>query len=319
MQKYPGKVMSAREAVAAFVHDGDCVAFGGFVTNRRPYVLVREILRQRRRGLYVEGGPSGGDIDMLIGAGCVRALMVSYIANSGFTPVCRRFREALEDGSLLFEDFSLDVQTIAYHGAALGLPYVPLKNMLGSDLSARWGISREERAKHPKLPREKFIIQENPFAPGDFLCCVPTPRLDAACIHAHMASPDGTCRILGAQFQDLDIAVAAARTIVSCENLVSDEEIRRQPECNSLPGLCVDAVVHVPRGAHPAQCFGLYDYDMDFYREYDLASRSREDFARFMDRYVFAYPDHEAYLAGLGEERLERLRLDPEEADRENR
>jgi glutaconate CoA-transferase subunit A len=308
------KVMSAQEAVAAFVRDGDCVAFGGFVTNRRPYALTREIIRQRKRDLYIEGGPSGGDIDLLVGAGCVRALMVSYIANSGFTPVGRRFRAAVEAGTLLFEDFSLDVQTLAYHGAALGLPYVPVKNMLGSDLAARWGISKEERAKHPKLPREKFVLQDDPFTPGSTLCCVPCPRIDVACVHAHTAGPDGTCRILGAQFQDADIAMAAKHTIVSCENLVSDEEIRRHPENNTLPGLCVDAVVHVPRGAHPAQCFGLYDYDRAFFREYDQASRNSQDFERFLEKYVFAYPDHESYLAGLGAARLSALRLGTEPA-----
>ncbi|MDR1243134.1 MAG: glutaconate CoA-transferase [Deltaproteobacteria bacterium] len=303
------KVMSAREAVSAFVRDGDCVAFGGFVTNRRPYALTREIIRQRKRNLYVEGGPSGGDIDMLVGAGCVTAIMVSYIANSGFTPVGRRFRAEVEAGTLLCEDFSLDVQTVAYHGAALGLPYVPVKNMLGSDLAARWGISKEERAKHPKLPREKFVLQEDPFTPGSIVCCVPAPRIDVACIHAHTAAPDGACRILGPQFQDVDIAVAAEHTIVSCENLVSDEEIRRNPECNTLPGLCVDAVVHAPHGAHPAQCFGIYDYDTDFFREYDRASRTGEDFERFLEKYVFACPGHESYLAGLGAARLSALRF----------
>ncbi len=144
------KVMTAREAIAAHLHDGDCLALGGFVTNRRPYALVREILRQGRRDIYLEGGSSGGDVDMLVGAGRVKAMMVSYIANSGYTMVGRRFRDAVENGRLLIEDFSIDVQTIAYHGAALGLPFVPIKNMLGSDLADKWGISGEERKKHPK-------------------------------------------------------------------------------------------------------------------------------------------------------------------------
>ncbi len=306
-----GKIRRLEEAVAELVHDGDCVAFGGFVTNRRPYALVREIIRQRKRNLYVEGGPAGGDVDMLVGAGCVTAMMVSYIANSGYTQVCRRFRAAVEAGELLFDDFSLDVQTIAYHAAALGLPYVPVKNMLGSDLVNKWGISREERALHPKLPREKFIIQDDPFNPGSQLCCVPAPTIDVACIHVQMASLDGTCRLLGAPFQDLDIAIAAKRTIVSCEHVVSDEEIRRNPESNSLSGLCVAAVVHAPHGAHPAQCFGHYDYDGMFYREYDAASRTQEEFDRFIATYVDNCPTHEAYMDMIGASRLAALRVHP--------
>ena len=305
------KVKTAEEAVHEYVHDGDCIAVGGFVTNRRPYAVIREIIRQKKRDLYVEGGPSGGDIDMLIGAGCVKAIMISYIANSGYTQVCRRFREKVEQGELLFEDYSLDVQTIAYHGAALGLPYVPVKNMLGSDLADRWGISEEERKQHPKLSAKKFVIQDDPFQPGSKLCCVPTPKIDVAVIHAQMASPDGTTRIVGAPFQDLDIAMAAKRTIVTCEQLVSNEEIRRHPELNSLSGLCVDAVVHAPRGAHPSQCFGCYDYDSQFYLEYDKASKTQEDFDNFIHKYVEECPTHAEYLDRIGASRLLGLSIKP--------
>lgn len=305
------KVMSAEEAVRQFVRDGDCIAFGGFVTNRRPYALVREIIRQEKKDLYVEGGPAGGDVDMLIGAGCVAAIQVSYIANSGYTQVSRRFREAVEQGRLLFEDYSLDVQTIAYHGAALGLTYVPVKNMLGSDLADKWGISPEERRKHPKLPASKFVIQDDPFHPGSKLCCVPTPEIDVALIHAQLASPDGTVRVLGASFQDLDIAMAAKHTIVSCEQIISNEEIRRHPEMNSLTGLCVDAVVEAPYGAHPSQCFDCYDYDGQFYLTYDKVSRTQEDFDAFIREYVTDCPDHSAYLDKIGAEHLLSLRVKP--------
>ncbi|MDR2131801.1 MAG: glutaconate CoA-transferase [Clostridiales Family XIII bacterium] len=301
------KLMTAQEAVSNFIKDGDCLAVGGFVTNRRPYALIREIIRQKKT-LYVEGGPSGGDIDMLIGAGCVTAISISYIANSGFTMVCRRFRDAVENGKLPFEDFSLDVHTIAYHGAALGLSYVPVKNMLGSDMVDKWGISEEERKKHPKLPPKKYILQEDPFNPGSTLCLVPTPQIDVAVIHAQKASPDGICRIEGPIFQDMDIAIAAKHTIVSCDELVSDEEMRRRPDLNTLTGLCVDAVVHLPYGTHPSQCFGLYDYDARFYIQYEKASRTQEGFDVFLKENVYDCPTHDDYLNKWGAAELLKLR-----------
>src|SRR5699024_4262110 len=141
-----------------------------------------------------------------------------------------------EKGTLPVEDYSLDVQTIAYHAAALGLSYVAVKNMLGSDLEKEWGISEEERKKYPKLPAKKFVIAEDPFHPGSRLCLVPAPQIDVACIHVQKASPSGICRIEGAGFQDEDIAIAARHTIVSCEELVSDEEMRADPNANTLPG-----------------------------------------------------------------------------------
>lgn len=304
------KVMTAKEAIAAFLHDGDCLAMGGFSTNRRAYGLVREIIRQKKRDLYLESGAAGGDMDMLIGAGCVKAIMISYIANSGYTQVCRRFRDALESGNLLFEDFSLDVQTIAYHGAALGLPYMPVKNMLGTDLEEMWGISAEQRKEHPKLPPLKFIKQENPFVPGDMLCLVPAPSIDVAIIHVQKASPDGTCRIEGPQFQDIDIGIAAKHTIISCEELVPNEELRRESQRNSLPGLCVDAVVHMPRGAHPSQCFGYYDYDSKTMWEYDAASRTQEAFDAFTQKFVYNCADHGDYLNKIGAAQLLSLTVD---------
>ncbi|MDR2909005.1 MAG: glutaconate CoA-transferase, partial [Oscillospiraceae bacterium] len=94
------KVLTEQEAVTRYISDGDCLALGGFSTNRRAYGLVREIIRQGKRDLIIESGAAGGDVDMLVGAGLVRAINISYIANSGYTMVCRRFREAVEKGQL---------------------------------------------------------------------------------------------------------------------------------------------------------------------------------------------------------------------------
>jgi len=203
------------------------------------------------------------------------------------------------------------VQTIAYHGAALGLPFVPVRNMLGSDLADQWGISREERRRHEKLPDEKFVLLPDPFSPENIVCCVPSPKIDVALIHAQMASPDGTVRIVGAPFQDVDIAIAAKHTIVSCEELVSNEEIRRHPERNTLSGLCIDAVVHLPCGAHPSQCFGYYDYDSQFYLAYDKASHTQEGFDAFLKEYVLDCQDRDAYLDHIGASHLLGLRVTP--------
>ena len=304
------KLMTAEQAISRFVHDGDCIALGGFSTNRRAYGLVREIIRQGKKDLVLESGSSGGDEDMLIGMGLVKAINVSYIANAGYSMVCRRFRSACEKNEILFEDYSIDVQTIAYHGAALGLPYVPIKNMLGSDLEAKWGISEEQRKSCPKLPPVKFIIQDDPFHPGEKLCLVPCPEIDVALIHVQQASPEGICRISGTAFQDEDIAIAAKHTIVSCEELIPDEEMRREPDRNMIPGLCVDAVVHIPWGAHPSQCAGFYDYDPQALKLYDECGKTQEGFMDFMKKYLPA--THEEYLQIVGEEHLNTLKVDPE-------
>jgi glutaconate CoA-transferase subunit A len=305
------KVYTLHDAVTKFVHDGDHIAFGGFTTNRKPYAAVYEILRQRQKDFIAEGGPAGGDWDILIGAGRVRAFINCYTANSGFSNVSRRFKDAIEKGALLFEDYSQDALILMFAGAALGLPYVPVRVMLGSDLVNKWGISKEERQKIDKLPNEKFVIQDDPFNPGQKLVLLPTPKLDTAVIHVQKASPDGTCRIEGDEFHDVDIAIASKHCIVTCEELVSNEEIKRDPNLNKIPGFVIDAVVHAPHGAHPSQCYNYYDYDAQMLRDYDTASKTAEDFEKFVTTWGYEPKTHEEYLNKLGAERLIKTRVVP--------
>ena len=247
------KVMSLHDAVEKYVHDNDVLCLGGFTTNRKPYAAVYEILRQGKTGFVGWSGPAGGDWDSLIGEGRVRAYINCYTANSGYTNVARRFRAAIEKGELTYEDYSQDVLMLQLHAASLGLPYLPVRMMQGSGLVKFWGISEEKRKTMEGVDNLKCVDIENPFEPGEKLLAVPVPKLDCAIIHVQQASPDGTCIIDGDEFHDVDIAIAAKRTIVTCEEIVSDEYIRRDPTKTRIFGECVDAVVRTPYGAWPAQ------------------------------------------------------------------
>ena len=267
------KVMSLHDAVEKYVHDNDVLCLGGFTTNRKPYAAVYEILRQGKTGFVGWSGPAGGDWDALIGEGRVRAYINCYTANSGYTNVARRFRAAIEKGELTYEDYSQDVLMLQLHAASLGLPYLPVRMMQGSGLVKFWGISEEKRKTMEGVDNLKCVDIENPFEPGEKLLAVPVPKLDCAIIHVQQASPDGTCIIDGDEFHDVDIAVAAKRCIVTCEEIVSDEYIRRDPTKTRIFGECVDAVVRAPYGAWPAQCYGYYDDDDKGLKEYDKASK----------------------------------------------
>jgi glutaconate CoA-transferase subunit A len=298
------KVNTLSEAIARHVRSGSHMAFGGFTTSRKPLAAINEIIRQGQTDFIAEGGPAGSDWDILIGAGRVKAYINCYTANPRFSNVSRRFRAAIQEGKLLFEDYSQDAVMMMFHGASLGLPYVPVRMMLGSSMEKEWGISEEERRNIEKLPDKKFIIQDNPFNPGDNLLLLPTPRLDVSIIHVQMASPDGTCRILGAPYHDVDIAFGSKCTIVTCEEIVTSEELRREPERNSIPGIVVDAVVHLPYGAHPSQVYGYYDYDKQFYIDYDEAGKTDQDFQAFLRKWVYDVGDHWGYLEKLGVSRI---------------
>ena len=145
------KVYSLHDAVAKFVENGDCICFGGFTTNRKPYAAVSEILRQGQKDFTVWAGPAGGDWDMMIGEGRVKAYINCYTANSGYTNVSRRFRAAIEKGELTYEDYSQDVLMLQLHAASLGLPFLPVRLMQGSGLMKYWGIKMCIRDSHMAL------------------------------------------------------------------------------------------------------------------------------------------------------------------------
>lgn len=327
------KVMSMKDAVAKYVESGDVMCFGGFTTNRKPYAAVFEILRQGQKDFIGWSSPAGGDWDLLIGEGRVKAYINCYTANSGFTNVSRRFREAIEKGEILFEDYSQDVLMLQLHAAALGLPFLPTRFMAASGLTKYWGMSEEVRKKLEKVDDLKLVEMDNPFQPGEKCVAVPVPKLDTAIIHVQKASPDGTAIIYGDEFHDVDIAMAARKTIVTCEELVSNEEIRKDPSLPNVFAGCVDAVVHMPFGAWPSQCYDYYDDDPDLLREYDKASKYLDDndakakmdkkkipydpdhmpenFKDFCEKWIYSLENHEQLLDKIGGSRLAKLKVVP--------
>ena len=268
--------MSLHDAVAKYVESGDTLALGGFTTNRKPYAAVAEILRQGQGDFIAYAGPGGGDIDMLIGEGRVAAYINCYTANSGYTNVSRRFRAFIEQGKLTYEDYSQDVLMLMLHAASLGLPFLPVRLMQGSGLMKYWGISEEKRRSMPKMENLKCVEIENPMEPGQMIVAVPVPRIDTALIHVPQASPDGTCVIMGDELHAIDIALAARKTIVTCDEIVSNEYIRRDHTKTRIFGECVQAVVRAPYGAWPAQCYDYYDDDDKALKEYDKASKYQD-------------------------------------------
>ena len=173
-------------------------------------------------------------------------------------------------------DYSQDVLMLMLHASSLGLPFLPVRLMQGSGLMKFWGISEEKRKTMPKIENLKCAEIENPMVPGQKVVAVPVPKIDTAIIHVQQASPDGTCIIMGDEFHDIDIAIAARKTIVTCEEIVSDEFIRRDPTKTRIFGECVQAVVKAPYGAWPAQCYDYYDDDDAGLKEYDKASKYQD-------------------------------------------
>ncbi len=307
------KIISLEEAVAEFVHDETHLSFGGFTMQRHPMAFIREMIRQGKRDLVIYGHSPGIDADILIGAGAVKRVEVAYIGDELFVSPSRNFRRAVEEGSIQWEDYSNFSATLRIVAGALGIPFIPTRTILGSDMISKAGFSSEDRQQDPKAAKEKLVVMDCPFT-GDKVVLLPAVNPDVAIIHAQMVGEEGTVRLLGQAYADEFMARAASKVVVTAEEIVSEAFIRRSPEQNAIPFFRVNAIVHVPYGAHPTACHGRYDYDPQHYAVYvGAAKASSESFNQYLDQYVYGVRDHWEYLERVGgTKRLSELAADPE-------
>jgi glutaconate CoA-transferase subunit A len=309
------KVMSPKEAVQRFIHDGAHISLGGFTIVRNPVGLVHEIIRQKIKDLHVYVHSHGQAFDLLIGAGCIKAMEFAYGGIARFSPAgAIRFRKAIEGGAVRFEDYSNHQMVLRFLAGAMGVPFLPLKGVPETDVIKKWGFDEKFRRQNPRIPDTKAAIIDNPFSETghkEKLVAVPAIRPDVTLLHVQKADAEGTCRIQGLTFADVEQAKAAKRVIVSCEELVSRKKIRSHPDQNQIPFFIVDAVVHLPHGAHPTACYGYYDYDDGHIQFYAKEAESDSDFQKYLDKFVFGVASHEGYLGLIGEDSLRSIKADP--------
>jgi glutaconate CoA-transferase subunit A len=308
------KMMSLSGAISRFVPDGAHIAIGGFTINRNPMAAVYEIIRQKKRDLHLYAHSNGQGVDELVGAGCVDRLEIAYSGSGRFAPTCIRFRRAVESGRLRVEDYTNYQMTLRFMAGAMGVPFLPTRSSLGSDIVNRWGFSPADRQANPRIPDEKLVVMDNPFdnwCETEKLVLVPAINPDVTIIHVQAVDHQGTVRIAGLPYADVEQAKAARHLIVTSEEVVSDDGLRQTPEQNQIPFFCVDAVVHVPMGAYPTACYQHYDYDPTRLHQYRQAALDEAAYRRYLEEEIFAARDHAALLARIPPEQLAKIKADP--------
>jgi glutaconate CoA-transferase subunit A len=305
-----GKFMSLREAVS-LIKDGDQITLGGFTTNRNPMALCREIIRQGKKDIYLAVHSHGQGMELMIGAGCVSRIELAYGGVARFAPTGIRFRRAVCSGEVQVEDYSNFQMILRFVAGAMGLPFIATTSGLETDIVKKMGFPEEIRGKG-RVPRHKLKVVRNPWNEGEGdVVLLPPLNPDVALIHAQYVGRDGTVRIQGLTFADLEEAKAAKLVIVTCEEIVPTEYIRRDPDRNSLPHFLVDAVVRAPYGAHPTACHHFYDYDSKHLRICAEMSKKDEEFQRYLDEWVYPFETQEEYLAKVGIEELLKIKANP--------
>ena len=281
------KLTTIEEAIAK-VENGHIVALQTMATVASPMALVRELIRQQKRELGLVVLVGGIPVDWLAAAGVINRLIGAAVTMEQFG-LCQQYRQAVEQGRIRVEEISESVLNARLGAGARNLPFLPTRGAIGTDLM--------------KENPDNMKLLEDPFGGLPVIACralVP----DVALIHAHRADRYGNIQYEPtALWPDLGIMPKAAKqVIVSVEEIVDTEVLRRNPDRTVLPGFMVDAVVEIPYGAHPTSFYPNYGYDSAFHRQWTSVSRDNDKTADFIESYINTPANQQEYLEAIGGE-----------------
>jgi glutaconate CoA-transferase subunit A len=276
--------------VASFVRDGDLVGIGGSTMSRTPMALICALIRAGRRKLTCARSITSSDGDLLFASGACERIVTSWFSQGILWGISKVMRHHVETGKAQFEEWSHLAMGMRLRAGAMGVPFMPIRPMLGSDV-------RKER------PEAKEI--DCPFT-GERLLLVPALNPDVALIHVQRCDAYGNAQIDGLQFIDIDLAMAANKVILSTERVVSNDQIRRAPDRTKIPFFTVDAIVEVPFGCAPHECYGVYE-PMIKHMEYYVGLVNKDPVSgmrEYLDRFVYGPKSWTEFLDLIGIEEV---------------
>lgn len=286
------KRMTEAEAVSRFVKEGDYVAIELYGTVRCPMSLTREVIRQGFKNLRT-AGQGVYEADLLGAADCFTEMDWTYIGLEVYG-VSANLRRAVEGGYVKEVcEWSNAALAWRFKAAAMGVPFIPTRSMLGTDTM--------------KYSAAKVI--ECPFT-GEPICLIPALVVDCGMIHVNRADKFGNCQIDGIGGYATELSGACKRLIISCEEIVDTDEIREAPDRTIIPWFQVDAVVHAPFGAHPGEMGRVYERDEEHIRDYFTSTRDPGQVKAYLDKWIHGVNDHGKYLDLVGREKLASLRIE---------
>lgn len=284
-RKPEAKLHPAKEAVSAFVSDGDYLVYDFSSLTRGPQSLIREVIRQRRKDLWIGAEFTLHESALLTGAGCATRIDVGFLGYGSY------IGQAVCEGRVRVYDWTNGGLALRLLAGARGVPFLPTRDLLGSDNMA--------------VSAAKVI--EDPFT-GLPLAAVPALNPDVAFLHVHQADIYGDARIFGTNLFALEAAMASHRVIVSAEEIVEPEEFRKDPMRTTIPYFLVDAVVHAPFGAYPGAMPARYEIDLP---HIDVLNgiRNEEQMQKYLHDTIYSVSDHEEFLdRRVGAAKMKELR-----------
>lgn len=299
------KIMSVKEAINRFVHEGDELVIGNYTVGSCAE-LVYEIARQKKKGFTLYSQSGIFDVEVLVAAGCVDRLVTTYVMRSGGKKGGSAVERALNAGILQLEDYTNFEYNARLVAGMHGFPYgLVLPGVMVTDVFRKRGFMGEN----------KFRVIQCPYTGKDQLT-VPAANPDVCIIHVQRADKFGNSQYWGAMGSVAAAALASKRVIVSCEEIVDHEIIESSPHLTIIPGYRVNAVVEVPWGAHPTEVLGYYNLDFFMYNGlFASAAASEDGLKAWMDEWVYGCPDRavyiDHYIQRFGSAALKALRAKP--------
>ena len=283
------KVVSLEEAVS-FVRDGDSVGIGGSTMSRTPMGLIWALIRAKRKKLSCSRCIISSDGDLLYGSGASDHIVTSWFSQGILWGVSKVMRHHVESGKARYDEWSHMAMGMRFRAGAMGVPFMPIRSMLGSGV-----VGQRPEAKEMVCPYT-----------GEKLLLVPALNPDVALIHVQRCDAYGNAQISGLQFMDVDLAMAANKVILTTERIVSNDQIRRAPDQTKIPFFAVDAVVELPFGSAPHECYGVYEPMMRHMEYYvDLVNKDPVGGMReYLDRFVYGPKSCTEFLDLIGMEEI---------------
>ncbi len=238
-----------------------------------PMEATRALVRRGVKRLHLVALPTSTlQADMLIGAGCVEMLETSAVSLGEFGPA-PRFTAAILGKTIRMKDATCPALYASFQAAEKGVPFIPLRGLIGSDILAH---------------RPDWRVIDNPFGNNDPIVLLPAIKPDFALFHAGMADPAGNV-FIGRDRELLTMAHASVRTIATVEK-IHDGNLLEDPylSAGTVPGFYVDTVAVAERGAWPLQLLDHYPADGAHLAEYARAAATADGFARYLDQHVYA-------------------------------
>ena len=283
------KVMTLEEAVG-LVNDGDSVAIGGCTASRTPIALIWGLIRAHKSNLSISRSITSTEGDLLFASEVSRHILTSWFSQGIVWGISKVMRIYTESQRARFEEWSHMSIGLRYRAGAMGIPFIPMRAMLGSDVAGQL---------------ENIKETDCPFT-GEKVLLIPALNPDVALIHVPRCDAFGNAQIDGLQFMDIDIAMAANRVILTTERIVSNDQIRRAPDQTKIPFITVDAVVEMPYGSAPHECYGIYEPMFDHMDTYAAltANDPEAGVVEYLERYYYGPDTWFEYLDLLGIEGL---------------